>query len=117
MHKERLSQMVVMLRSLPPEGSRVIEFNLDDWHCGTSACAVGHACISPMIVGQWLTYDSVMPDPVFEGKVGWPAVERFFDLSTDEAEGLFGDWRYEGRSDTTPEQVATRIEEFIAEQA
>jgi hypothetical protein len=122
MHKERLTQMVAMLRSLPPEGlpaqgQERVEFDLGSWNCGTSACAVGHACLSPVFTEQGLAYDRITGDPLFEGRVAWPAVERFFDLSPDRAERLFADWRYENGVDTTPEQVATRIEEFITEHA
>ncbi|MFM0044075.1 hypothetical protein [Paraburkholderia sediminicola] len=114
MHKQRLEQMVTMLRGLPPEGE--VKFNLEVWNCGTSACAVGHACVSPVFIKQGLKWDGIMRDPVFGGACGWRAVERFFDVIPDDAERLFADWRYTTGGKTTPNQVADRIAEFIGAQ-
>lgn len=118
MHRERLQQMVTMLRGLPEEKRE--RFNLVEWDCGTSACAVGHACCDPVFMSQGLTLGRYWDDggyPVFEGKEGWCAVRKFFDLSAGVADLLFSSNSYEAEGDTTPGQVATRIESFLAEHA
>jgi hypothetical protein len=111
MNRERLQQMVTMLRGLPPEGE--VGFCLEVWNCGTSACAVGHACVRPEFIEQGLIWDGDRRDPVFEGRAGWAAVERFFDLEALKAEHLFADWRYPTGGETTADQVADRIELFL----
>jgi hypothetical protein len=111
MNRERLQQMVTMLRGLPLEGE--VAFNLETWNCGTSACAVGHACLNPVFEDQGLQWDAILFDPVYEGSCGWSAVEQFFDISAPKAEWLFADWRYPTGGDTSPDEVASRIESFL----
>ena len=115
MNRERLQQMVTMLRELP--ATNHIGFDLGDWYCGTTACAVGHACLDPVFREQGLTlrqdFDGVCP--VFGVHDGWDAVEMFFELSTAEAENLFYRPTYpEYGANTTPAHVADRIEELLA---
>lgn len=112
MNKQRLEQMVVMLRGLPPE-----KFNIGRWHCGTSACAVGHACCSPAFQEQGLSlrkYDWEC-EPAFDGETSWEAVEKFFDIKPSAASYLFYDREYPNEGETTALEVADRIESFIAE--
>lgn len=111
MNKERLSQMVTMLRNLPEESD--LEFHLADWNCGTSACAVGHACLNPVFNEQGLK-GTAWGAPRFNGYTSWDAVHRFFCLSTEDARHLFSDDRYPKGGGTTANQVADRIEAFIA---
>lgn len=73
MNQERLSQMVVMLRGLPEDGE--VKFNLEVWNCGTSTCAVGHACMNAAFTEQGLVWSRSLHDSVFEEKTGWTAVE------------------------------------------
>jgi hypothetical protein len=113
MNRERLQQMVTMLRGLPPESE--VAFNLETWNCGTSACAVGHACLNPVFKNQGLQWDDILFDPVYEGSYGWLAVERFFDISEGRAEHLFADWRHPTGGETTANEVADRIELFLKE--
>lgn len=118
MNVERLQQMVAMLRGLPP--THHIGFDLTDWHCGTAACAVGHACLSPWFQAEGLSLrqDWGGVTPMFGDFDGWEAVEKFFGLSNDDAEHLFYRWKYPKYGvDTTAPEVADRIEQFIAEHA
>ena len=110
MHKERLEQMVVVLRSLPPE-----KFDISDWQCGTSACAVGHACTSPVFKeqGLGLRYDFDGITPTYGVHYGWSAVEEFFELGMRDAEHLFYVSEYSNRALTKPSEVADRIEAFL----
>jgi hypothetical protein len=119
MHKERLQQMVTMLRNLPPEGG--IGFSLANWYdpehpCGTVACAIGHACLNPVFTEQGLQLDrgAIFENPRFAGVHGWEAVEKFFDLSADDAKRFFFEDSYP-HGDTTANEVADRIESFLKE--
>ena len=111
MNKERLSQMVTMLRNLPPEPA--VKFRLHDWHCGTSACAVGHACLNPWFNEQGLTLNEY-GGPDFKGGFGWNAVEEFFGVNQLESRRLFYEGEYADGSETQPAEVADRIESFLA---
>jgi hypothetical protein len=111
MHKERLQQMVTMLRGLP-EGKRKT-FDLDEWQYGTSACAVGYACLDPVFNGQGLRFEGLSPE--FADNRGWDAVTAFFQIDPGDACQLFEISSYSTRGNTTPAQVADRIEAFIAE--
>lgn len=114
MNRERLQQMVTMLRDLSPVHHK--GFDISDWHCGTSACAVGHACLTPsfQVQGLELQYDGSGWMPAFDGETSWYAVEKFFDLSEKDAEHLFYRTSYDTSYDTTANEVADRIEEFLA---
>jgi hypothetical protein len=114
MHRERLQQMVTMLRGLPEEPP--VSFQILSWHCGTSACAVGHACLDPAFQEQGLELDRLNSAPVFDGKEGWEAVERFFGLTHTQATYLFYFEAYDSGSAATADEVADRIESFLAEQ-
>jgi hypothetical protein len=110
MNRERLQQMVTMLRELPEE-----QFDLADWQCGTTACAVGHACLHPWFNDQGLMLlveiGDDAPSPSYQGSFGWSAVEEFFDLSAVDAEYLFYRFNYPNWGDfTTAADVADRIE-------
>lgn len=112
MHKERLEQMVVMLRNLPPE--KCENFDLTDWNCGTSACAVGWACLDPVFIQQGLVFDSLRITPEFMGNDGWYAVKAFFGIEFDQGRHLFDIGRYAKGEHATPDDVADRIELFLA---
>ena len=111
MNRERLTQMVTMLRALSeaPE----VKFNLHDWHCGTSACAVGHACLNPVFMDQGLelTYWGA---PRFDARSSWDAVTHFFEIDREAAGHLFSDDAYKTGGNTEPAAVADRIESFLA---
>jgi hypothetical protein len=58
MNRERLQQMVTMLRGLPPEPKESEPgFHLRAWYCRTTACAVGFACMNPVFKEQGLAWD------------------------------------------------------------
>jgi hypothetical protein len=112
MNQERLQQMVTMLRGLPPKPE--VEFRLWSWNCGTSACAVGHACMDPFFQDQGLQM-SVNGAPRFGGESSWAAVRLFFDLDAMSAEYLFSYEAYENGGSATAEEVSDRIESFLKE--
>lgn len=118
MNKARLKHLIKILSRVPEE-----KFNLRDWGhadsesenvCGTSACAVGHACFDPKFRKQGLTYELGQFNriyPVFEDRVAWLAVWRFFDLNSAEAHWLFDHNAYAIRA--TPKMVIDRIKHLV----
>jgi hypothetical protein len=112
MNRERLQQMVTMLRGLLPEKRE--NFDIGEWTCGTSACAVGTACFHPWFNEQGLHINDC-GGPEFDLWHGWHAVEQFFELSSNEARDLFCGVRYPSGDDTKPDEVADRIESFLKE--
>lgn len=93
--------------------------------CGTSACAVGLACISGAFKRSGLTYGykrnwsgsgwHLMPK--FEGRTQFPAVQRFFDINKPEAFFLFSGDKYpHGKQEGAIGElyVAKRIRDFVA---
>jgi hypothetical protein len=102
--------MVTMLRNLPEEN----QFNLESWSCGTSACAVGWACVNPVFIEQGLTRRHTGA-PEFKGYTSWDAVEAFFEINATQSEHLFDYETYPKFCGTGPNEVADRIEAFIAE--
>lgn len=121
MNKKRLLTLAKHLDKVAPK-----KFNLNEWKCGTVACAVGHACTIPefnkaglkMEPGKnrrfrWPIYRSVGefgPDM----SQGWGAVEDFFGLITTEAAYLFhADSYKDDYANPTPKLVAKRIRKFV----
>jgi hypothetical protein len=113
MNRERLQQMVVMLRGLPPEKRE--NFDMEDWNCGTTACAVGWACLDPVFIEQGLHLDYLRIAPQFEGGNGWYAVKHFFGVTFEQARYLFDINHYTKGCKTEPDEVADRIESFLKE--
>ncbi|HEX8894422.1 MAG TPA: hypothetical protein VF783_13920 [Terriglobales bacterium] len=112
MNKERLTQLSTLLRELSP--TNPVGFDQTRWYCGTSADAIGHACLSRLFTDQGLRlqHNGFDWEPTYEGMGGWEAVEAFFELSSAEAERLF--YEYPNPVDTTPADVADRIDELLA---
>jgi len=93
-------------------------FHLRAWNCGTTACAVGHACLNPVFQKQGLRFGLRHGNPIYDEYDSWYAVERFFGLSERQATYLFYDEEYPDQGkDTTAAEVADRIESFLAEHA
>lgn len=91
--------------------------------CGTTACAVGLACVSGAFKRSGLSYE--IKDYGFEmvlnkesgEMLGWPAIEDFFDLFSRESSFLFtpGSYPYDKRTGAKGERfVAKRIRDFVA---
>jgi hypothetical protein len=90
-------------------------------HCGTSACAVGLACLMPEFQKQGLGTTGVTPVvSTIDGEEianGWGAVIFFFDIDMRNAHYLFDPDYYTTEEDPeniTPKMVATRIREVVA---
>lgn len=87
-------------------------------HCGTVACAVGHACFHPPFqkAGLALSYYDVgyTPYPMFQGSTGVGAVMKFFNLTEEEVDRLFFPHTYPDQVKTTKGEVMQRIRELLA---
>lgn len=120
MNVERLEKLAEVL-DLYPYGEQT-KFDLSDWgqvkgSCGTAVCAIGTACWLNTFEGlgyRWDEDGSMEPFCYTEWPVGlqvkltgWPAVEYFFNLSSDLADWLFAEENY--NKDTKPSDVALRI--------
>ncbi len=114
MNIERLQHLITILQNVKPE-----TFDLSTWHCGTVACAVGHACLDPVFLRQGLSLTAVrgshsLKRPNYGPMAGWEAVELFFGLDQCQAAHLFSISKYDSCSVTT-QDVIKRIESLIKE--
>ena len=136
MHTGRLLVLVETLRNIPSK-----KFNFASWvggwnwrlsqlenikellnpECGTTACALGHACVIPAFMELGLGLDR-QGEPIFDGRYGTDAAALFFDISKTEAFFLFHwnrtlatnlDWKSPDENALATE-VADHIEKFVA---
>lgn len=81
---EALLKVVEILESTPDEA-----VDLQNWTCGTTACAIGHAASHPWFIERGFKLDERYGYPVFhkvkgeklQSWEGWEAVEEFFGLT------------------------------------
>lgn len=141
MNKKRLLKLADLLEA-DAENPSGIKFDLNSWgaredipndripeaipvDCGTTACAVGLACISGAFKRAGLSYKLTTFNmgggnhisPRFKRFKEMEAVRRFFELNDDESYSLFVSWRYpkhlqEGAAGER--EVAKRIREMVA---
>ncbi len=116
MNRERLEQVIRVLKSVPPQ-----HFFMGFWRgaappyrpglCGTTCCAIGHCAQDPWFIAQGFTLNKDgMPAPSYAGARAFDAVRLFFDISNSDARHLFGCQNYD---DTIPNTIA-RIQEFLS---
>lgn len=84
--------------------------------CGTTACAVGLACLSGEFIKDGLgfvRFAGVML-PTYAGEDNWPAIESFFGLNEDQSRALFSEDAYKvSRGPVAAAAVAHRIRRMI----
>jgi hypothetical protein len=103
---------------LAPEAINTIKLRKKaEPECGYSACAIGHAAMMPEFrsLGLYMTYSGVTVGrlvPYFDGCREWNAVEKFFDISIEQAIKLFTDDHYNSR-DPSAKDVAKAIRKFV----
>lgn len=118
-------------------GPKKKEFNMQLWTCDTAACALGVACQIPEFKSAGLVASIVDEEddewdengnrvfhaiPEFDGDAGFSAGARFFGISHHAASYLFDPatyadhefWFDEPAPPITPERVADRIDELLA---
>jgi hypothetical protein len=78
--------------------------------CGTTACAVGWACLMPEFIKEGLSYKN--HSPTYDKSTSWEAVTRFFGISYREADVLFAVSCYESCK-AGPHEVAERIRTVV----
>lgn len=92
-------------------------FDMNDWRCGTAACAIGWAATDEWFNSRGLTLDCGMTgNPQFNDKENWAAVAEFFKISVADATYLFSAYSYKRADDVKPGQVAKRIKKYIRAQ-
>lgn len=139
MQKERLLRLAALLErnAANPKG---VKFDLGIWakdisgekklDCGTTACAVGLACISGEFAAEGLTWrprcwnERLIEDcdeivPKYGNLISGAAVEVFFDIDEHQFTWLFLPESYpEGNTGAEAERaVARRIRRFVAGKA
>lgn len=99
MKTELLKDAVAIIRGIPAD-----RLDLNDWQqhnddaailveqisCGTIACAAGWLALHPDMRARGMGISYISGAPLFEGKVGYPALAHFFGINEDEAQILFG---------------------------
>lgn len=118
--QRRLLKLARILRDVPRRS-----FNMASWRsdCGTTACAIGHACADSgfkraglhlekkfdMYDSTTVSYFPVLDIPGVGTFTDWEAVAAFFSLSQYNAKLLF----LPNGIHRTPKQVAAKLELFV----
>jgi hypothetical protein len=91
---------------------RPAQFNMEDWDCGSAACALGWLARSG--IDGWKAGDDSCPE--FGDYDSYDAAAVYFGLSLDDAEGCFGTYGFTARlhgrthiSMVTPADVAATL--------
>lgn len=141
MNKKRLLKLADLLEA-DAENPTGIKFDLDSWgglegiprnrtpkvipvDCGTTACAVGLACISGAFKKEGLSYKLTSFNngggnnisPRFKRSKEMEAVRNFFEIDSDQSYHLFVHWHYPKGLTTGAageREVAKRIREMVA---
>src|SRR4051812_49222721 len=118
---KRLTRMADLLEEEVERG--FYDFDLYNWGCDTTGCAVGLAVASGIFAREGLSMAGPTSfgsrgsknTPVFDGEEGWKAVSKFFVLSLDDTMHFFCAYHFAKKEG--PEaalEVARRIREKIA---
>ncbi len=144
MNKRRLLKLADLLEA-DAKNKKGVQFDLGTWaspagdewkrqwdtkeneirvDCGTTACAVGLACISGAFARSGLTYTYKKAwvggfhlVPKFNGSTQFPAVQKFFGVAEREAMFLFSAEKYPNskiKGAAGERYVAKRIRDFVA---
>lgn len=117
---DRLMRLTDLLDTIEPEA-----FDLEFWkrsgpNCGTTACAIGHACTIPEFIeaGLQLHVDVQEEEETtyfvaYKNYISSSAVMEFFGLDYNQAMWLFYPLSYEDKDLRNPKKVATRIRKFL----
>lgn len=119
-HFDRLLKLADYLETVRDE-----RFSIQHWSqetsCGTTCCAVGHACSIPEFRELGLGLDICLDGragqlhrfgvPVYQWRRSYDAVSQFFGLSGAAALFLFSPEAYE--INPAKEEVISRIREFV----
>lgn len=111
--RERLARLVEVLEKVDSGELREIEgdpatFDIREWRCGSTACAIGWACYDEVLKREGLHMD--VDTPMYKDDISWDAVMKFFDIGYNKAVELF----CESTSDTARD-VINKIKAYLAE--
>jgi hypothetical protein len=109
----RFDRLTLLASFLESDCVPEAHFHLENWECGTTACACGWAARIPQFKESGFKLSS-LGNPLFEEFSRWDAVMRFFELTRSQAEYLFLARCYIGGYQTTKWEVAERIRDFVA---
>ena len=93
--------------------------NMEEWHCGTSACVAGHAMFHPAFNAEGFGPGSYWTDlvrPSYDKNSTWFSLTKFFEIDFANSLRIFSNDEYD-TSDGQPvtaAEVAARIREMIA---
>lgn len=120
MNIKRLKTLANYLLTINPK-----TFDLSEWSCGTTACAIGHAANIPEFKNAGFTLNfaddmrdtyPILINPIIGEAISrhWDAVEDFFDITEIESKHLFMDSAYGCEYDVIqPSDVSDRIFKLI----
>ena len=116
MNIERLNHLITILERVQSDPKEKVKFDMNVWinYCGTSACAVGFACLDPIFQAQGLEIRD--NEPKFQDFYGYIAAYKFFEITHAEAMDLFCPLDYDGYGKIEPVDVIDRIRTLINNQ-
>jgi len=116
MNIERLNHLITILERVQNDPKEKAQFDMNFWinYCGTSACAVGFACLDPVFQAQGLKIRD--NEPKFQDFYSYSAAAKFFEITCTEVRYLFSPVDYGGYSKIEPVDVIDRIRKLINNQ-
>lgn len=115
----QLTELAEGLSRVPAEkfqmkfwGIGCLDTSTEEFNCGFVGCAIGWA---PKLVKGWSLEVMKLPEtgelvPDLNNRMGFEAISVYFDISVDDAYGLFSDGK-----DDSPTAVADRIKTYLGE--
>lgn len=122
MNKPYLRRLASLLENFNEERKKLVQpvkkFDMNTWHCGSAACALGSAMLHPYFRKRGLTdspdtWNDDSSEPKFDGATDFGAGAKFFDITIDESYYLFDSFEYDAHN-PRPQTVAKRIRELVA---
>lgn len=115
MNIDRLQHLITVLEKVPPH-----HFDMVNWTCGSSACALGWAAQDREFKAQGLILlsNTVGHIPTYSDDLGFAAAQGFFGLTPQQAYHLFSINYYDQSAfSITPQDVINRIQELLDDHA
>lgn len=115
----RLVRLAKMLENWTEERERLecpVRFDMNDWYCGTAACALGSAALHPYFNRHGLALRGWSAAPTYKSYAGYGAASQFFGIPRAQACWLFDPGEYTQKR-ILPRHVAKRVREIISGEA
>lgn len=115
---DSFSAELFITNAIPEQKMKFFREEYTGADCGTTACAMGFACLDPWFIKEglmYLPYSGVVYTHNGKTYDGFEAAAMFFDIDESEAYYFFSKTRYGTYDKTAAWQVADRIEKFIEE--